>query len=63
MIPGLLTAEIIARMGRDSGEIYSDPTRAFGEPIYERVEALATPGQKAVRRVKRRDVILCDRAY
>ncbi len=63
MILGLLTAEIIARLGRDPGEIYSDPTRAYGEPIYERVEAPATPGQKAVRKVKRREVILCNRVY
>jgi phosphoglucomutase len=44
----LLAAEITARIGRDPGEIYSDLTREFGEPIYERVEAPATPEQKAV---------------
>jgi len=44
----LLAAEITARMGRDPGEIYSDLTREFGEPVYERVEAPATPEQKAV---------------
>jgi phosphoglucomutase len=48
MIPALLAAEITARMGRDPGEIYSDLTSEFGEPIYERVEAPATPEQKAV---------------
>jgi phosphoglucomutase len=48
MIPALLAAEITARMGRDPGEIYSDITREFGEPVYERVEAPATPEQKAV---------------
>jgi phosphoglucomutase len=48
MIPALLAAEITARMGRDPGEIYSDLTREFGEPVYERVEAPATPEQKAV---------------
>jgi len=47
MIPALLAAEITARMGRDPGEIYSDLTREFGEPVYERVEAPATPAQKA----------------
>jgi phosphoglucomutase len=47
MIPALLAAEITARMGRDPGEIYSDLTREFGEPVYERVEASATPQQKA----------------
>ena len=44
----LLAAEITARMGRDPGEIYSDLTREFGEPVYERIEAPATPEQKAV---------------
>jgi phosphoglucomutase len=48
MIPALLAAEITARMGRDPGEIYSDLTCEFGEPVYERVEAPATPEQKAV---------------
>ncbi len=47
MIPALLAAEITARMGRDPGEIYSDLTRQFGEPVYDRVEAQATPQQKA----------------
>ncbi len=48
MILALLAAEITARMGRDPGEIYSELTREFGEPVYERVEAPATPEQKAV---------------
>jgi len=47
MIPALLAAEITARMGRDPGEIYSDLTHEFGEPVYERIEAPATPQQKA----------------
>jgi phosphoglucomutase len=47
MIPALLAAEITARMGRDPGEIYSDLTHEFGEPLYERTEAPATPLQKA----------------
>jgi phosphoglucomutase len=47
MILALLAAEITARMGRDPGEMYSDLTGEFGEPVYERVEAPATPQQKA----------------
>ncbi|MHB9090438.1 MAG: phosphohexomutase domain-containing protein, partial [Chloroflexota bacterium] len=43
----LLAAEITARMGRDPGEIYHELTREFGEPLYDRVEASATPEQKA----------------
>jgi phosphoglucomutase len=48
IILALLAAEITARMGRDPGEIYSDLTREFGEPVYERMDAPATPGQKAI---------------
>ncbi len=48
IILALLAAEITARMGRDPGEIYSDLTGEFGEPVYERIEAPATPEQKAM---------------
>ncbi len=33
-------------LGRDPGEIYRDLTNEFGEPVYDRVEARATPEQK-----------------
>jgi phosphoglucomutase len=46
IVPSLLAAEITARMDRDPGEIYHELTREFGEPIYDRVEAPATPEQK-----------------
>ena len=46
-IPCLLAAEITARIGRDPGEIYRDLTREFGRPAYDRVEAPATPAEKA----------------
>jgi phosphoglucomutase len=46
IVPALLAAEITARMDRDPGEIYRELTREFGEPIYDRVEAPATPAQK-----------------
>jgi phosphoglucomutase len=35
-------------MGRDPGEIYRELTREFGDPVYDRVEASATPEQKAI---------------
>ncbi len=47
IVPALLAAEITARMDRDPGEIYHELTREFGEPAYDRVEAPATPEQKA----------------
>jgi phosphoglucomutase len=46
IIPALLAAEITAQMGRDPGEIYRELAREFGEPVYDRVEAPATPEQK-----------------
>ncbi len=46
--PALLAAEITARMEKDPGEIYKELTEEFGEPAYERIEAPASPEQKAV---------------
>ncbi|HEY6641937.1 phosphoglucomutase (alpha-D-glucose-1,6-bisphosphate-dependent) [Povalibacter sp.] len=46
LIPGLLSAEITARTGRDPGESYRTLTEQFGEPASDRVDAAATPEQK-----------------
>jgi phosphoglucomutase len=46
IVPALLSAEITARLGRDPGEIYRELTGEFGAPVYDRVEAPATPEQK-----------------
>jgi phosphoglucomutase len=48
IILALLSAEITARMGRDPGELYRELTHEFGEPVYERIDAPATPKQKAI---------------
>ncbi len=48
LIPALLSAEITARMGNDPGVIYQELANEFGEAAYERVEAKATPAQKAM---------------
>jgi phosphoglucomutase len=48
IIPCLLSAEMTARTGKDPGEIYSELTRELGDPVYERIDAPATPEQKAV---------------
>ena len=48
IILALLAAEITARMGRDPGEIYSDLASEFGESVYERIDAPASPEQKAI---------------
>jgi len=45
-IPALLSAEIMARTGRDPGEIYDSLTEKFGAPVYDRVDAPANAAQK-----------------
>jgi phosphoglucomutase len=44
----LLAAEMLARTGKDPGEIYRSLTERYGAPVYERIDAPATPQQKAV---------------
>ena len=46
-IMDLLAAEITARTGKDPGEHYRELTAAFGTPCYMRIDAPATPEQKA----------------
>jgi phosphoglucomutase len=46
-IMNLLAAEITARTGRDPGLHYADLTAEFGAPAYIRIDAPATPEQKA----------------
>ncbi|WP_446008427.1 phosphoglucomutase (alpha-D-glucose-1,6-bisphosphate-dependent) [Candidatus Electrothrix sp.] len=48
IILNLLAAEITAKTGRDPGEHYQDLTQQFGAPIYARIDAPASPEQKAV---------------
>jgi phosphoglucomutase len=43
----LLAAEITARTGKDPGEHYRELTAQFGTPYYTRIDAPATPEQKA----------------
>ena len=43
----LLAAEITARTGKDPGEHYQELTEEFGAPCYTRIDAAATPDQKA----------------
>jgi len=46
-IMNLLAAEITARTGKDPGEHYQELTAEFGSPLYTRIDAPATPEQKA----------------
>ena len=48
LIMDLLAAEITAVTGRDPGEHYRDLETRIGRSVYERMDAVATPAQKAV---------------
>lgn len=44
----LLSAEITARTGKDPSEHYKSLEKKFGSPIYERLDAPATPEEKSI---------------
>ncbi len=48
IIMNLLAAEMMAKTGRDPGELYRELTKELGEPLYERIDAAATPAQKTI---------------
>ena len=48
IIMDLLAAEMMARTGRDPAQLYGELTKELGEPVYERIDAPATPEQKAI---------------
>ena len=48
IIMNLLAAEMMAKTGRDPGELYRELTKELGEPVYERIDAAATPAQKTI---------------
>jgi phosphoglucomutase len=43
----LLAAEIVAVTGKTPSQLYAELTAEFGAPVYQRVDAPATPAQKA----------------
>ncbi len=47
IILNLLAAEITARTGKDPGQHYAELTATYGSPAYTRIDAPATPAQKA----------------
>jgi phosphoglucomutase len=47
IILGLLAAEITAVTGKDPGRHYQELAAKYGAPFYIRIDAAATPGQKA----------------
>ena len=48
IIACLLAAELTARTGRDPGMAYAELTARFGAPAYRRIDARASPAEKAV---------------
>ncbi|MFL6452022.1 MAG: phosphoglucomutase (alpha-D-glucose-1,6-bisphosphate-dependent) [Bryobacteraceae bacterium] len=48
LILGLLSAEITAKTNNDPGIYYRKLTEKFGDPVYERIDAPASPEQKAI---------------
>lgn len=48
LILGLLSAEITAKTGADPGVYYKKLTAEFGDPVYERIDAPASPEEKAI---------------
>jgi phosphoglucomutase len=47
LILGLLAAEITATTGKDPGKHFRELAKEFGTPCYTRIDALATPEEKA----------------
>ena len=47
LIPGLLAAEMTAKLGKDPGQLYAELTAKYGAPVYQRIDAAATKDQKA----------------
>ena len=48
IIMDLLAAEMMAKTGLDPSELYRALTNELGEPVYERIDAPATPEQKTI---------------
>lgn len=48
IILGLLAAELVATSGQDPAARYHELTQALGDPCYERIDAPASPEQKAL---------------
>jgi phosphoglucomutase len=60
IIMDLLAAEITAKVGKDPGEIYKELEERFGSSFYERIDAAATPEQKAVLKALSPDLVAAD---
>jgi phosphoglucomutase len=48
IVMNLLAAEMMAKTGKDPAQLYRELTGELGEPVYERIDAPATPKQKTI---------------
>jgi phosphoglucomutase len=48
IVMDLLAVEILARTGKDPGQLHGDMTAELGAPVYARVDAPATPAEKKI---------------
>src|SRR5262249_36490671 len=60
LIMDLLAAEITAHTGKDPGALYEELTTELGTPYYTRIDAPATPEQKARLRKLSPDSVTAD---
>ncbi|MGA7494348.1 MAG: phosphoglucomutase (alpha-D-glucose-1,6-bisphosphate-dependent) [Syntrophobacteraceae bacterium] len=60
IIMDLLAAEIMAKTGKDPGQIYISLTEQFGNPLYERIDEPANPERKSTLKKLGPEMILCD---
>lgn len=58
IILDLLAAEITAKTGKDPAEHYKELEAKFGSPVYERIDAPATPEQKSVLKKLSPDMVI-----
>jgi phosphoglucomutase len=61
IILGLLAAEITAVSGQDPGEYYNGLAKRYGRSYYTRIDAPATPAQKAALGALRPEAVAADR--
>jgi len=47
LICGLLAAEMMAKTGKDPGQLYQELRAKYGSPVYQRIDAEATKEEKA----------------
>jgi phosphoglucomutase len=60
IIMDLLACEITAKTGRDPGELYKQLEERFGRSVYQRIDAPATPEQKAALKGLSPDIVTAD---